>query len=53
MPNNVETQHKHNIGSLYNIALRMTRSTCIVTSQVFVKKHSIELLPFKGARKHL
>ena len=37
---NVETQHKHMYslynGSLSNVAFPMARSTCIVTSQVFV-----------------
>ena len=41
MPNHVDIQHKHMyseyIGSLCNIAFPMTRFTCIVTSQVFVK----------------
>ena len=41
MQNNVEIQHRHMyslyIGSLCNIAFSVTRFTCIVTSQVFVK----------------
>ena len=55
MQNNVETQHKYMnslyIGSLCNVDLYMARFTCIVTSQVFVKKHSIYFLPFIGAEK--
>ena len=39
MQNNVETQHKHvyslYIGSVCNVAFRMTRFTLIVTSQLF------------------
>ena len=41
MQSNVETQHKYiyslYIGSLCNIALSMTRFTCIVVSHVFME----------------
>ena len=47
MQNNVETQHNRMyslyIGSLCNVAFPMARFACIVTSQVFVEKHSTEL----------
>ena len=41
VPNNLEIQHKHMytlyIGSLCKTVFPMSRFTCIVTSQVFVK----------------
>ena len=55
MQNNVETQHNrmHSlyIGSLCYVAFAMAHFSCIVTSQVFVKKQSIYFLPFIGAEK--
>ena len=52
MQNNVETQHNRMyslyIGSLYTIAFLLVRFTCIVTSQVFVEKQSVELCLFNA-----
>ena len=41
------------IGCLWNVAFPMARFTYIVTSQVFVKKHSSVLYMYRGRERHL